>query len=142
MNRETRRREFRLARPTLARRASWARHIVVLFTFVAIAIQSFVVQTHIHRAGEQSIISFLSFDQATKAAPTGKRPVDKFPDSDDPSNCPICQEFHASGAFVAPTAAVLALPFYIHLSLIVFREPTVAIRVLSHSWQDRAPPEA
>jgi hypothetical protein len=131
-----------MARVIPPRRSSMARSAVVLLAFLALAIQTLVVQTHVHRAGEQGIISVLATDQTAKADPSGKTPVDKFPANEDPVNCPLCQEFHHSGAFVSPTAAVLALPFYVHLSLIVFNQPVIAVRALSHSWQGRAPPKA
>jgi hypothetical protein len=124
------------------RKVPFVRRAAVLVAVLAMMLQSFVVQTHVHRAGEAGFISAIADDTAGKAAPAGKAPADKIPANDDPANCPLCQEFGHNGAFVAPTAAVLALPFYIHLSLIVFHQPAPAVRALSHAWQGRAPPSA
>lgn len=141
-NRESRRRNFRLARLTTARRAPFARRLVVLLAVLAMALQSLVVQTHVHRTDAPGAAALASIDQSAAAAPSGKTAPDKFPIHEDPANCPLCQEFHHTGSFVAPTTAVLALPLSIHLSLIVFADPVLALRVLSHDWQGRAPPRA
>lgn len=141
-NRHSRRSEGRGARLVRARRAPFMRRAAVLLAVLAMMLQNFVVQTHVHRPGENGIISAISGDVAAKAEPAGKAPKDKFPINEDPANCPLCQEFQHNGAFVAPGAAVLALPFYVRVSLIVFRQPALAVRALSHAWHGRAPPEA
>jgi hypothetical protein len=126
------------------RRASSWRQVLPMLMLVAFALQSYVTQTHIHFAGHVMTGGFSFPDDSSKdvsgqaAGHTGDH--DKYPASDDPTNCPICQEIMYAGHYVAPAA--------IHVILISLPASTIAIVVdiphrlfaLSHSWRGRAPP--
>jgi DUF2946 family protein len=129
-----------------ARRApSSARLVFTFFMLLSFALQSYVMQTHIHTAGlsvTAGLTTIFKSDGAgkhfaTKGAP---QPRDDFPANDDPSNCPLCQEILHSGQFVTPSTVVLVLPAQtisfvpINLVLPLFSD------AVSHNWQGRAPP--
>src|SRR5215469_2144009 len=116
--------------------AGW-RIPLFIFLIATFALQSFVVQTHIHLPG--------SVDNPSSSAST---PVDrnatgshhKNASKDDTANCPICQEYLYVGNYVAP-AAIFVLPPSLAVSTIVIVTHSHApVWAISHSWQGRAPP--
>jgi hypothetical protein len=138
------------AHAAMCHRAPLSRIMVVLLAFLAIAIQSFVIQTHIHisqGAGRGESVSLVSLvaaavtDRASVADDQGV-PRDKYPINEDPSNCPLCQEFSHSGQFVASAAVLAALPFTVTVNFIVFEEALPAFIAVTHIWRGRAPPVA
>jgi hypothetical protein len=116
-------------------RLTGSRPIIAFLAMLAIALQSFVVQTHIHNP--QSTISLGLAKSADKAAPA--KPDGKFSTSDDTSNCRLCQELAHAGRFVAPSSPVLVLPMVIAWLLIVFSHSTT-IPARAYVWRSRAPP--
>ena len=130
--------------------------LVMMLGLLALAVQSFVVQTHIHipqSAGRSQSVSLITLAAAAVAdrvvaertgvvsdlsAPA--IPRDKYPINEDPSNCPLCQEISHSGQFVQSAAFVAALPFSINVHFIVFDEALPSFFAVSHIWQGRAPP--
>lgn len=74
-----------------------ARVIVALVALFAFSLQTYLVQTHIHGASGQEITS--------QTAGSHKAPADR----DNPDDCPICQAFALSGAFVTPVILILAV---------------------------------
>lgn len=138
-NRHSRRLNTRLSRrdPNGPRALNPA---ALLAALIALTLQLFIVQTHIHGNGAWPGINSAP-GVSTDGANTG--PVhhpDKFPIKDDPSNCPLCQEFgHAGGylhsvqiAILPPAASVGELSFAFE-----FSEPPQHI---SRPWFGRAPP--
>ena len=136
-------------RGAIARAPSMARVMMGLLALLAVALQSFVVQTHIHMGqgsgGIQTISiitaakhigAFSSPDGATKEA----TPRDRYPINEDPSNCPLCQEFAHSGQFVQSVAALAAVPASVSVHFIILSEALPSFFAVSHSWQGRAPP--
>jgi hypothetical protein len=127
--------------------ASRSRALVIVLALVALAIQIFVVQSHIHipqAAGRLQSISLIDLVSGTQ---TGAHqgagvPHDKYPVDEDPSNCPLCQELAHSGQFVQSVAALVALPVSVTVHFIVFNEVAPTLFAVSHSWRGRAPPEA
>lgn len=125
----------RIAAPAHA--TGW-RLAVVSVAFVAFALQSFIIQTHIH---------FTPADTARLAAYAASHQIahdrdhhDKYPANEDPANCPICQEILHSGQFVAPAAHVF-LPPTIAVSIIaIVKTELPFVAALSHDWHGRAPP--
>ena len=106
------------------------RCMLTVCILAAFALQSFVVQTHVHFA-HSDITRF------------GARVIGhghKLPSRDDPANCPICQEMIHSGQFVAPTSPILFLPTMTVSTIAVVDRLLPFILALSHSWQGRAPP--
>jgi hypothetical protein len=124
---------------------------MLLLGLFAVAIQSFVVQTHIHipqygRAQTVSLFTLVAAAIANSPALAADRnataPRDKYPINEDPSNCPLCQEFAHSGQFVASAAALVALPVTATVHFIPWAEAAVPSFAITHIWQGRAPPQA
>jgi len=67
-------------------------------------------------------------------------PRDKYPLTEDPSNCPLCQEIAHSGQFVQSAAVLAQLPASVSVHFIVFTEVLPSLAAAAHSWQGRAPP--
>jgi len=133
----------------VAHAPSWAKVAMGLLALLAVALQSFVVQTHIHMVqgsgGIQtmSIVTAARHIAAVAAVPVASQaatPRDKYPINEDPSNCPLCQEIAHSGPFVQSAAPLLALPSSVAAHFILFSEALPSFFAVSHSWQGRAPP--
>lgn len=114
--------------------------IWLISALLALTIQLFVVQTHIHGVGVWPGTGAASGFSADGSNADRSRHPDRFPIQDDPSNCPLCQEFAHSGgylhsvqiAILAPAASIGELSFAFE-----FSEPRQHI---SHPWFGRAPP--
>ena len=135
-------------RVAIARAPSMARVVMGLLALLAVALQSFVVQTHIHM-GQGSGIQTISIITAAKhigafsapsATPNAAAPRDKYPITEDPSNCPLCQEIAHSGQFLHSAAALAALPASVSVHFIIFSEALPSFFAVSHNWHSRAPP--
>lgn len=123
-----------------------------LLALLALAIQSFVVQTHIHipqATGRAQTVSIVALAQTILASPAADAvqdnqpaPRDRFPITEDPSNCPLCQEVAHSGQFVASAASLASVPLSATVSFIVFAEVAPYVFAASHTWRGRAPPQA
>jgi Protein of unknown function (DUF2946) len=125
--------------------------LMVLVAFLALTIQSFVVQTHIHipqGAGKTQTLSVITLASTangkgeTVDTHSANAPRDKYPINEDPSNCPLCQEFSYSGQFVANAAVLATLPVAAAVSFIVFTVSLPSLLRAAHNWQGRAPPSA
>ena len=124
---------LRSAHPSASR---WRVAIALLVT-LTVALQCYVVQTHIHLTPDQSA-SLRAFTHGIG----GDRDHDRYPPGDDPANCPICQEMLHLGQFVAPSAQALLAP-QVAISTIAFVETALPfILAVSHNWRGRAPPIA
>lgn len=105
------------------------RFIAALIALFAFTLQTYVVQTHIHVPG----VEISGLGHANHPSP-----LDNKNSQDD---CPICQAFATTGAFVTPALIILALA----LSFID-ASPVVALRttmgpLLARNWRSRAPPQ-
>ena len=136
-------------RLAVVRAPSVARVAMGLLALLAVALQSFVVQTHIHMGRGSSGIQTISIITTAKnigafsapsATPDATTPRDKYPITEDPSNCPLCQEFAHSGQFVQSAAALAALPASVSVHFIIFSEALPSFFAVSHNWHGRAPP--
>lgn len=112
----------------------------LIAALLALAIQLFVVQTHIHGDGAWPGLSSAPGVSADGANTGRVHHPDKFPIRDDPSNCPLCQEFAHSGGYlhsvqiaVLPRSAAIGVASF----AFEFSEPRQHI---SHPWFGRAPP--
>ncbi len=139
----------RRLRSAVARTPSLSRLLMVLVGLVALALQSFVVQTHIHiprATGSLQTVSLIAL--ATGAVVDSdpsdqtQAPRDKYPITEDPSNCPLCQAFAYSGQFIHSVSFLATLPFPVTVSFVIFREIAPARFAASHNWRGRAPPLA
>jgi len=116
---------------------------------LAVAIQSFVVQTHIHRqilAGGSAGVLILDADDvapgSTGAVDQPSTPRDQFPGNGDPANCPLCQSFAHAGQFVHGGAVLAYVPAWVSIHFIVLKDILPALFAVSHSWHGRAPPQS
>jgi len=118
--------------PTLT---GWRRALVYA-VLVAFALQTYIVQTHIHFA--PAALSQLAGGH--EAVPQGSH--DKYPANDDPANCPICQEILHSGQYLTPSAAALLLPTLAVSTIAMVDKALPHLSAPSHSWRGRAPPHS
>lgn len=138
-NRHARRLNLRLSRRGPGHRRTF-NPAALIAALLALTLQLFVVQTHIHGDGAWPGINSAAGVTADGANTGRVHHPDKFPIKDDPSNCPLCQEFaHAGGylhsvqiAILPPTASIGESPFTFE-----FSEPR---QYISHPWFGRAPP--
>jgi hypothetical protein len=108
------------------------RSLVCLIVLVTFALQSFLVQTHIHNLMP---ISTMSGSVELSASHQTKAPLDA-------DKCLLCQEYTHSGVYVMPAVAA-ALPPTVAVSLLPrLVAPFVLARLVSHNWMGRAPPRA
>jgi len=105
---------------------------ITFFALFAFAVQSYVTQVHIH--GAPHVAAGYALDKDV-----GQKP-DKFPPSDDPANCPICQEILHAGHYVTPSAAILPLPVAAPFTIARIVEVVTIAAIYSHGWKSRAPP--
>ena len=120
---------------TLPRVRNGARLAITLVALLAFALQTLVLQTHIHGtplAGTAGV---------TLAVEKGQQP-DKLPPANDPANCPICQELLHAGAFVAPTAVAFQVATIATVIDFVFAQIFATTQTYAHGWKSRAPPLA
>jgi hypothetical protein len=117
-----------------------------LLALLAIVIQCFVVQAHIHAPIGVGTLLPASTGLAQPGTDsdngTANLPRGKFPGGDDPSNCRLCQELVHSGRFVTPSAALLIVPLVITLWLLVLSKTSPTPLLGSHTWRSRAPPQS
>jgi len=136
----------------IARRVSVSSWPIVILGLLAVIIQSFVVQTHIHipqATGASQSVSvvtlakvFVAGSSASASENHASAPRDKYPINEDPTNCPLCQEIAHSGQFVQSAAVLAYVPVWISIYFIPFREALPSRAAAGHSWQGRAPPRA
>jgi hypothetical protein len=123
-----------------------SRILIILLAFVALTIQALVVQSHIHSpqaTGKVQNVSLITLVAGTSDATDEHSSGvvrDKYPVNEDPSNCPLCQEFGHSGQFVASSVVLISLLYSITVSFIVFSEKAPVLFAVSHNWHGRAPP--
>jgi hypothetical protein len=111
--------------------ASALRLWLASLVLIAFSFQSYVTQTHIHLVAQAS---------NGMKADARKAPRDRYPASQDPANCPICQEVLHSGSFITPSAVAVLLPSLAVSVLAIVIDTAIASSPVSHSWRGRAPP--
>jgi hypothetical protein len=121
---------------------------MILIGLLALAIQSFIVQTHIHSPRGAAGIQTVSIATAVKGAVASAidasantiAPRDKYPINEDPSNCPLCQEISHAGQFVAGAVVLVALRAAASVHFIPWAEAAIPSFAVTHIWRSRAPP--
>jgi hypothetical protein len=113
------------------RRVSLARRMVVFLAVLALALQSYITQTHIHDAG---------FGGAGKITTTQSSIPGKTPVHDSQADCPFCQAMIHAGVFAAPAAPLLNLPITLVQTVALVLAPRAVSSAVTHDWQSRAPP--
>jgi hypothetical protein len=115
------------------RRMGFASRFIVFLAIFAFALQTYMVQTHIHNDA-QSVAS-----PAGTAASTGDT-HHKAPLENSPLTCPFCQSFTLAGAVLLPAMHLLHAPLvWVESVLLVFTARAMAT-LPAHDWQTRAPP--
>ncbi|MBS0275070.1 MAG: hypothetical protein JSR55_11890 [Proteobacteria bacterium] len=117
------------ARHSKIRRTSTASRLLAFVTVLAFALQSFIIQTHIHGGS-------LNGPAAISAAPSHSNN----PHNKSPADCPLCQAVAHTGAFLTPTAAALLLPVWVQSIALCLVVQAIAV-TRTHGWQSRAPPQ-
>lgn len=108
---------------------------MTLLALLAIFLQSFAVQTHIHNA------ALLHQSGAVQAANTPAPSPLKLQDPLDQGGCRLCQEFAHSGLFVGPAIASLSAGLVFIMAVFII-EPLACVRAAHPlAWQSRAPPQ-
>jgi hypothetical protein len=106
--------------------------LLVWLTVVALFVQSFVTQTHIHLPSGSLPASARSLT-LTGAAVERSAPVGH-------TSCPLCIELKAAGHYLPPTPFVLIAPailaVWFHRMMAVAMVPPQPV----HHWHSRAPP--
>jgi hypothetical protein len=112
--------------------------LLLWIALLALAIQLFVVQTHIHGtsfAGARDSVT------ESGVAPAGiAHSPDRFPVKDDPADCPLCQAFAHSGGYVHSTHII---DFLISSTIAAAWADFAALPPglhVPHFWFGRAPP--
>ena len=118
---------------TLLKVRNGARLAITLVALLAFALQTIVLQTHIHG------VPLAGTAGVTLAVEKGQQPA---PPANDPANCPICQEMLHAGVFVAPGAATLQIATIATIIDFVFVEIFATTQIYAHGWKSRAPPLA
>lgn len=118
------------SRRDFGRATSWQRQAFTLAALLAIFLQAFVVQTHIHTPVMAVAASVDADGSAVHEHATTA--------SDHQRVCAICQVLASSGSATLPSTAVLAVAKLTSLAAGVAL--ATAPRVHTHSWRSRAPP--
>jgi hypothetical protein len=145
LNRQTR------GRARSRRAASLPRWLLLSFCLLALAVQSFIVQTHVHAPGavaprtaiseSSGAATFVAVALADDPAPAPVPGKPRIPIDED-QNCPLCQQFHGAGQFFAPSAALFALPSFANVRIVPLDIAALPQHQPSHNWRGRAPPQA
>jgi hypothetical protein len=148
-NRHIRRRvAWERSRTRAAFRLRFSHVMVGLLGLLAVALQSFVVQTHIHvqqpgvHTQALGLVTLAAASVSDSASSQAGVPTDNYPINRDPANCPLCKELTHSGQYVSSASVLTTLPFPVTVNLIVFREIAPTLFAASHTWRGRAPPLA
>ena len=112
--------------------------LLLCIALLALAIQLFVVQTHIHGtsfAGARDSVT------TSGVAPAGiANSPDHFPVKDDPADCPLCQAFAHSGGYLHSAHIIdFLISSTIAAALADFAALPPGLHV-PHFWFGRAPP--
>jgi hypothetical protein len=122
---------------------------VAFFGFLALTLQSFVVQTHVHVPHASAPAKPISFITLIATSAGLSNPSwghtdgqgGQYPTSDS-TTCPWCKELTRSGQYAASASVLVTFPFPVTLNVIVFREIALSLFAASHTWRGRAPPLA
>jgi len=111
-----------------------ARRAVTLFALLALFLQSFALQTHIHRMAPLRPASSAQAMKVPVQAPLkGQDPLDQ-------AGCRLCQEFAHSGAFIGPATVSLWTGLVFVMAALVITPAAIAAAAPPFAWQSRAPP--
>ena len=137
-NRHLRRLNLRHVVRQPKRCAKGSNALLICVALLALAIQLFVVQTHIHGTSFAGARDGVTASVGAQAG-VGHSP-DRFPVKDDPADCPLCQAFAHSGGYVLSTHIIAFLTSSTSgAAWVDFAALPPGLRV-PHFWFGRAPP--
>jgi hypothetical protein len=114
----------------LIKRPSAGRALLAGLMLLALVVQGYVTQTHIHKQSSSAAGIVLKDSPAR----------DNYPVKDDPVSCPVCQQIVHAGQFVVP-AWLMAFLIVVAVSTIEFTNvATPHYDTVSHNWLGRGPP--
>jgi hypothetical protein len=121
-----------------------SRIVVMVLALVALTIQLLAVQSHVHRP--QAADHILGDSPSAHFAGTGndhasRAPHHRYPDDQDPSKCPFCQQLGHSGQLLANSLVVLSFRCVVRVYSVAYNESARALGAVRHAWQSRAPPK-
>jgi hypothetical protein len=116
----------------------------MLFGILALAIQCFAVQTHVHGdggtpGGIESSGPAMGQDAANPSSADSNPIADKDSSDTDTSLCSLCWELMDGGHFVLPALLCLFLLFAGPVA-VAFGKIVSTSLAPSHNWRGRAPP--
>jgi hypothetical protein len=129
-------------------RTTHSHTVFVLIALLALAVQTLLVQPHIHLQTVQRTYIQNGIALTKNTAPgievqfseqLAPAPRDGYPVNTDPSNCPLCQEL--SHSFVHSAGKLVATPIFVTAKFIIFQKWRSLSLAASHIWQGRAPPQ-
>jgi hypothetical protein len=125
--------------PGLSRRL---RILVTVLALIALAIQVFGVQGHVHRlpTAGSSQGTGLQVLLAGEQAHSTIAPHHTAPGDDDPAKCPFCQQLGNSQQLVAYSLLLFSFCCFAIIRSVATRESAPALLAVRHAWQSRAPP--
>jgi hypothetical protein len=109
--------------------------LTVLVALLAFALQSYVVQTHIHFQGNSDFGLAIAKNVAAdaKAANTELSKHNQKPAEQDPAHCPICQEFLHAGQYLATPPVVALLLTVVVVPVAIVRDVFTAFNPVPHT---------
>lgn len=108
-----------------------ASRLVVFAVLLAFALQSYVVQTHLHVSAPPGVAKIAAMQTS------GHR---KAPLNNSQTDCPFCQATNLAGTFVTPAAALLLLPLAWMQTVQIGPLMREASGPRAQGWRSRAPP--
>jgi hypothetical protein len=119
---------------SIARNGHSASRLVTLFALLALFLQSFALQTHIHRLASPQPAAIEQAFQAPPLAPL------KSQDPLDQGGCRLCQEIAHSGLLAGPAVASFSIVPAVTAVSFFLESFGVAATAPPFAWQSRAPP--
>ena len=122
------------------------RGVISMFALLAFVVSGFATQAHIHISAQAELgfgaQAVAAQTLVAKASTSLDREQKQRAPADDPTRCPLCQEYLHSGAYVTPVPAIFPLPILTATVAPMLIASVAIIRAVSHSWYGRAPPLA
>jgi hypothetical protein len=121
-------------RSAIAGSSQTPRRLVTICALLALFLQSFAIQTHIHR-----LVPANRADVTQTANLPGPAPL-KAQDPLDQGGCRLCQELAHSGFFVGPSATALWTGLTFVVAAFIVLPVAAVLAPPPFAWQSRAPP--
>ena len=117
------------------------RRSIAYVTLFAFLLQGFITQTHFHGIKAESGLAGALSALADATEFDKNASGHDLPPKDDGRHCPFCQAAQSAGSFVAPSPIAIAFPIQIFVSVVELTKLDAQLRLASHFWHGRAPPQ-